>query len=234
MKIIITKDVKELSKKAALIMKEQLSIKKNSKIMLPTGKTPLLFYRELVKMNRKGEIDFSKAKFFNLDEYLGSKPSDKKSFNYYLRKNFFEKTNADKKNINLLRGDFQKSEIKRVCNDYEKKIGNDLDITFIGIGVDAHIAFNEPGTDFRTKTHVAELKKSTIKNNRAKFKRAITVGISTIMRSKKVVMLAHGKEKVKAIRALLFRKINKGEPATILRKHKDFTLLITKDIAEKI
>ncbi|MGB9748659.1 MAG: glucosamine-6-phosphate deaminase [Candidatus Woesearchaeota archaeon] len=234
MRIIIAKDAKDLSRKAALIMKKQLEIKKNSKILLPTGRTPLLFYKELAEMNKKSEIDFSKAVFFNLDEYLGSKPSDKESFNYYLRKNFFGKINADEKKIHLLRGDIPKSKLKAACKDYEKKIGNNIDITFLGIGVDAHIAFNEPGTNFRTKTHIAELKQSTIKKNKTRFKKAITVGISTIMRSKRIVMLAYGNEKVKAIRALLFHKINSKEPATILRKHKNFILLITKEIAEKL
>ncbi|MEM2121527.1 MAG: glucosamine-6-phosphate deaminase [Candidatus Woesearchaeota archaeon] len=234
MNIIIARNPEELGKKAANIMREQLRVKKNSKILLPTGKTPLFLYKALVEMNRKKQIDFSKTKFFNLDEYVGAQPYNKESFNYYLRKNFFDKVNVNEKNISLLNGNLSHSKILKECKNYEKKLGNNIDLTFLGIGVDAHIAFNEPGTSFKTTTHITKLKKSTIKRNKIKFKKAITVGISTIMRSKKIVLLACGKEKVKAIRALLFHKINKNEPATVLRKHKDLTLIITKEIAKEL
>ena len=242
MKIIITRNYKELSRKAAEIVreviKERLKKRKNTSsvsLLLPTGRTPIGMYKELIKYykdkNKNKKLDFSRVKFFNLDEYLGAKPDDKDSYNYYLRKRFLNKINALEKNIFILRGDVNPRE---QIKEYEKLLSKGVDLAILGVGVDSHIAFDEPGTSFNSKTHITKLKRSTIKRNKTRFKEAITVGIKTIMKSKKILLLASGKDKARAIRALLFHKISEKEPVTILRKHKDLTVIITEDIAREI
>lgn len=231
MNVIIVRNYKELSKKAADFVEEQLKKNKKPSFLLPTGRTPLGMYKELVKRYSKQGLDFSSAKFFNLDEYIGATPDNKESYNYYLRKNFLNKINALEENIFILRGDVKP---KVQCKKYEKLLSKPVDLAILGVGTDAHIAFNEPGTNFNSKVHIAKLFKSTIKRNKTAFDRAITVGIKTIMKSKKILLLAYGVEKVKPIRALLFHEITEKEPVTILKKHPNFNVIITKDIAMRV
>ena len=194
MKLIKTRNYNEMSEKAADIVINEILKKPNLTIAFATGKTPIELYKNLVKAYRQDEIDFSKIKAFNLDEYYPIKKSNKKSYYYYMFKNLFNHINIKKSNINLLNGETKNPD--KECRDYENKIKkNPIDIQILGVGVNGHIGFNEPGSDFNSLTRLVEL---------ADFKeKALTVGIKTIMKSKKIILLASGKNKKSAIRCLI-------------------------------
>lgn len=219
MKIIRVKNYKELSKKAADIVINQIKIKPNSTIGLATGKTPLGLYKNLVGAYKKKKISFSKIKTFSLDEFYPIKKTNKKSYNYYLFHNFFNKIDAKKENIVLLDGEIKNYE--KECKEYEKKIRkNPIDLQILGIGENGHIAFNEPGSDYNSKTRLVQL--THLKG------KGLTIGISTILKSKKIILLASGNKKAKAIFGLIKGKINKNCPASFLRRHKNIFVIIDK------
>lgn len=224
MKIIKTKDYKELSKKVSKIIIDEILRNPYLTIGFATGKTPLGTYRNLIKEYRKNRVDFSKIKSFNLDEYYSIKKKNKKSFYYYMFKNLFSKINIKKENLNFLNGEAKN--FKKECENYEGKIRkNPIDIQILGIGVNGHIGFNEPGSDFNSKTRLVDLALETLKENKCT-KKALTMGISTILKSKKIVLLASGNKKAKAILGLVRGEINKNCPASFLRKHKNVLVII--------
>ena len=217
MKLIRVKDYEELSRKAAEIVINQIKLKPNSTIGFATGKTPLGLYKNLVNAYKKKKIDFSKIKAFSLDEFYPIKRTSKKSYSYYLFSKLFNKINVKKENINLLNGEAKN--FKKECKEYEEKIRkNPIDLQILGIGENGHIGFNEPGSDFNSKTRLVEL--THIRG------KGLTIGISTIMKSKKIILLASGRKKAKAILSLIKGKIDKNCPASFLRKHKNFIVII--------
>ena len=235
MKIIEKEDYKDISKGAAKIIIAQIKKKPNSVICFPTGSTVLGLYKELINSYKKNKVDFSKVIAFNLDEYLGLSKNNKQSYNYFLNKKLFDHINI--KNRNLLDGSINNP--KKLSLDYEKKLKkHHIDVIILGIGVNGHIGFNEPGSKLTSKTRIVNLSKDTIKSNSRFFKnikevpkKAITIGIATILSSKKIILLASGKNKAKAIKKLIKGEITEKVPATALRKHKDVTIIIDKQAA---
>jgi len=224
MRLIKTKNYDELSEKAFQIVAKEILRKPNLIIGFATGVSPLGLYRKLAEAYKKGKIDFSKIKGFNLDEYYPIKKKDKKSYSYYIFKNFFDKVNIKKENINLLNGNSK--DFKKECRDYENKIRkNPIDIQILGVGINGHIGFNEPKSNFNSKTRLVDLAKETIKEKNVT-KKALTMGISTIMKSKKIILLASGKKKAKAVRCLIKGKIDKNCPVSFLKRHKNIFVII--------
>lgn len=228
MEIIKVQDYKELSKKAAGIIAEQ--IKKNSSVLcFSTGATPLGMYKELVKM----DLDFSKVTAFNLDEFVGLGKGDKESYCCYMFHNFFDHINIKKENINILDG--KAEDLNKECEMYEAKIKQEgIDLLFLGIGLNGHIGMNEPGTSFSSETHVVDISEKTKEQIEKNFEdkeipsQAMTMGIKTIMGAKKIVLLASGKSKAKIISRLIKESVTYGLPASVLKSHKNFTLLLDK------
>lgn len=226
MELIKVKNYKELSKKASEIIVNE--IHKNPKLIMgfATGKTPIGTYKNLVKEYKKRNVDFSNVKTFNLDEYYPVKDGDKKSYKYYMFKHLFNKVNIKKENINLLNGNTKN--VKKECKNYEEKIRkNPIDFQIVGIGVNGHIGFNEPGSNLKSKTRLVNLAQDTIKENKY-LKQALTVGISTILKSKKILLLASGNKKAKVIYNLINKKPNKSLPASFLKIHKDFIVIVDR------
>jgi glucosamine-6-phosphate deaminase len=227
MKIIKVKDYNELSDLTARMIIKEIEKKSNLVLGLPTGKSPLGTYKNLIREYKKGKVDFSKIRTFNLDEYYPVKKNDVKSYRYYMFKNLFDKINVKRENINLLNGS-TKNPLKE-CEDYEKKIKkNPIDLQIVGIGVNGHIGFNEPGSDKNSKTRLVNLAPETVKRNKYLGK-ALTMGIFTILKSKKIVLLASGKEKAVAVKDLIIGDIDKNLPASFLRNSKNLTLIIDKE-----
>jgi glucosamine-6-phosphate deaminase len=227
MKIIKTKNYKKLSSIASSIVIQEIKKKPSLTICLPTGKTPLRLYKNLT---RKKNIDFSKIKFFNLDEYYPIKKSDKRSFNCSLRKNLLNKINVKEENISLINSETKNP--KRECIEYEKEIKrNPIDLVILGVGINGHIAFNEPGSKVNSKTRLVKLTKETIKRNSTLFKkipkRAITLGIKTILSSKKIILLASGKEKAMAL-SYLNNKKSSRHPLSFIKNHKNLIVITDK------
>ena len=234
MEIIISKSKKESIKKAVSIISNLIKKKPKSVLGLATGNTVIPLYKELIKKHKKNEINFFKVSTFNLDEYSDLSENDKKSFHYFMNKYFFNHVNIDKKNIHFPGSNF---------GNYEKEIKKlgGIDLQILGIGHNGHIGFNEPGSSFHSKTRKIKLSDDTRKFNSKFFaqsrkvpKHAFTMGIKTIMNSKKIILLAFGKEKAEAIAKTIHGKITTKVPASILRKHKNVIFIIDKKSGRKV
>ena len=225
---------KEMSKIAADIFKDKL--KRNPKTVLgfATGGTVEGFYKELVAGYKTGEISFEKAQSFNLDEYVPIKPGNKSSYHYYMNQQLFNHVDMKLENIHLPKGDA--TDLQMAASDYDaliKTVGG-IDIQLLGIGVNGHIGFNEPGTPFTLGTNVIKLAPSTREANKIYFSsidevptHAITMGIQTIMNAKKVVLLISGESKQKAIDRLRSGEVTEDFPASALNNHQDVTVIYT-------
>ena len=237
MKIIITNSYRELSEKAANIFLNQLALKPNSVFGLATGSTPLGMYAEIARRAREYTYDFARVITFNLDEYIGLDENHSQSYRYFMQQNFFTQVNIRPKNIFIPDGKNQA--LKKYCAWYERQINqNPIDLQILGIGQNGHIGFNEPGSGFNSLTRAVNLSPSTIKANARFFnnqseapRQAVTVGVSTILKAKKTVMLASGKNKARAVQQMIEGKPNANCPASWLQPHPDATVILDKAAA---
>ncbi len=195
---------------------------------LPTGSTPLGVYKELIRMNKTGEVSFKNVVTFNMDEYLGLPHEHDQSYWYFMHDNFFDSlVDMKKENINILNGMTNNPEEE--CANYEKKIKSygGIDLFMGGVGVNGHIAFNEPFTSFDSRTGIRTLTETTRKSNSRFFendinkvpKEALSVGIGTIYDSKEVLILMSGKNKAKALCHAVEGVISEEWPCSVLQKH---------------
>lgn len=238
MKVIIAKDYHDLSKKAANIVASQIILKPNSVIGLATGDTPLGMYKALVALYENGDLDFSDITTFNLDEYYGLDYKNDQSYQYYMHENFFKHINIKRENTNIPNG--MSKGIDKECNKYDMKIEacGGIDIQVLGIGRNGHVGFNEPDIKFEARTHIVNLDDDTIETNSRFFKsiddvpqKAISMGIKSIMHSRKILLLAHGIEKAQAIYQTVKGEIKPEVPASILQLHLDVTMIIEENAA---
>ncbi len=236
MKVIVKNTYEEVSMEAAKIFAEVIKAKPNGVLGLATGSTPIGMYSALAEMNKKGEIDFANIKSYNLDEYYPIEPTNDQSYRYFMNENLFSKVNIDINNTHVLNGLTKDPE--KECADYEKAIeqAGGIDIQVLGIGQNGHIAFNEPAEKLDAYTHLTGLTENTIKANSRFFateddvpKQALTTGIGTIMKSRKIVIIATGSAKKNAVAELLSGKIFTSNPSTILNAHPDVTLICDKE-----
>ena len=238
MRIIVVDNYEEMSIEAARIMASCVTLKPDSVLGLATGSTPLGMYSQLINIYNRKEVNFEHVKSFNLDEYYGLNKDNEQSYNYYMNENFFKHINIKPENINIPNGAAEN--IEKECISYEKKIkeAGGIDIQVLGIGVNGHIGFNEPDVKFEAETHLVQLDEQTIESNARFFESreevptsAISMGIKTIMHSKKIVLLANGKSKADAINKALNGKITPDVPASILQLHLDVTVILDKEAA---
>lgn len=224
----------ELSKIAANIFKEELQKHPEMILGLATGGTPEGFYKELVEAYKAGEISFEKAQSFNLDEYVGINAANKVSYHYYMDQQLFNHVDMKTDNIHLPEGNT--NDLQAAATQYDGKIeaAGGIDIQLLGIGVNGHIGFNEPGTSFALETNVVELTESTREANQIYFNsmdevptHAITMGIQTILNAKKVVLLISGASKQEAINRLRSGEITEDFPASALHNHSNVTVIYT-------
>jgi len=238
MNIIVVKDYNEMSYQAAQLIAEQITKKRKSVLGLATGSTPEGMYKELINLNQEDKVDFSEVITFNLDEYYGLPPEHPRSYYFFMWNNFFKHVNIKKENIHLLNGISEN--IDKECAQYEaliKKSGG-IDLQVLGIGNNGHIGFNEPDISLNTKTHLVNLTAKTIRANSRFFntaqevpKQAITMGIGTIMRARKIILLANGKRKARVIEKTINSPITTKVPATVLQLHNDVTIIVDQEAA---
>ena len=216
MEIKTLKNYKELSSTVANIVEEQIKKHPLSKLGLPTGDTPLGMYDELVKR----ELDWKSVITFNLDVYLMN-INLPQSYQSYMKKNLFDRTNIYPDHCHFP---------FRPFSGFEDKIeGNmGIDLCILGIGTNGHIAFNEPGSSFKSRTRVVNLSEQTIEDNSRFFgsvddtpKQAITMGLETIMESKKIVLMANGDHKLNILNVAMNGEVTEDVPASILQTHKN-------------
>ncbi|MBQ2942186.1 MAG: glucosamine-6-phosphate deaminase [Clostridia bacterium] len=236
MNYIIVKDYDDLSRKAANIIASQVILKPGCVLGLATGSSPVGTYTKLSEMCASGDVDFSKVTSVNLDEYEGLDGTNDQSYRYFMDKNLFDKINIDKKNTYVPNG--CAADLKKEGEEYDaliKSLGG-IDIQLLGIGLDGHIGFNEPDEFFTKETHAVELDPSTIEANSRFFasiddvpKRAITMGMMSIMQAKKILLIANGKNKKEILDKALTGPITPMVPASILQLHPDLTVIYSEN-----
>jgi glucosamine-6-phosphate deaminase len=231
MNVIIVKNYDEMSKKAFEIMKATVAEKKNAVLGLATGSTPIGLYKEMIADHKAGGTSYADVSAFNLDEYMGLDYSSDQSYVYFMRENLFDHIDIKLENTNIENGKAADPEAE--CARYNALLAeNTVDLQILGIGSNGHIAFNEPGTSFDSVTHVVDLTENTIKDNSRLFnsidevpKQAFTMGLSNIMAAKKILVLANGANKAKAVYGMVRGEVTENVPASILQNHADCTLI---------
>ncbi len=232
MRIIEAKDYADLSRKAANVISAQVILEPHSVLGLATGSTPVGTYKQLIDWYNKGDIDFSKAKSVNLDEYIGLDGNNEQSYRYFMNKNFFEGINIKPENTYVPNG--MAPDMEAECKRYDELIASlgGIDLQLLGIGHDGHIGFNEPGAAFEKTTHIVNLEDSTIKANARFFgsedlvpRKAITMGIKSIMRSKRLLLIANGPDKRDIMHKALYGPVTPLVPASILQIHPNLTVV---------
>lgn len=234
MRIIKTKTYEEMSVLAANMIGGQVLLKPNCVLGLATGSSPIGTYKTLVENYEKGILDFSKVQTVNLDEYCGLSGDNPNSYRYFMNDNLFDHINIDKANTHVPNGNAVDLEAEAIR--YEKFIESigGVDLQLLGIGHNGHIGFNEPASYFPKDVHTVNLTESTINANSRLFERredvptqAITMGIGTIMKANKILLIA-GEDKTDIIEKALYGKVTPEVPASVLQLHKDVTVIICK------
>jgi glucosamine-6-phosphate deaminase len=232
MKIYCTQDYKAMSRKAANILSAQVILNPSSVLGLATGSTPIGTYQQLIDWYKKGDLDFEKVTSINLDEYAGLAPDHDQSYRYFMQKNFFDHINIRPENTYVPNG--MAADLEAECRRYNSVIEKygPIDIQLLGMGHNGHIGFNEPGRAFELNTHVVELTQSTIEANARFFssvdevpKRALTMGIKTIMQAKRVLVVVSGEDKAEIVECAFAGPVTTQVPASILQMHPDVTLV---------
>ena len=232
MNFIKVNTYEELSSRAAAIICGQVALKPKCVLGLATGSSPLGTYEKIAEKNRAGEIDFSKVKTINLDEYVGLSGDHEQSYRYFMNNNLFKHINIDINNTYVPNG--CATDIEAECKAYDSLIEDlgGIDLQLLGIGYDGHIGFNEPDTYFEKATHMVTLDSSTIEANSRFFASrndvpvtAITMGMGGIMSAKRVLLIANGKGKRDIIEKAFFGPITPALPASILQLHPNLTVI---------
>ncbi|MDO5717650.1 MAG: glucosamine-6-phosphate deaminase [Tissierellia bacterium] len=237
MKIIVCKDYEEMSKKAAIVVKDVIGRYHRPKLGLATGSTPEGLYKELIKMYEDGDLNFINAESVNLDEYVGIDESNDQSYHYYMQKNLFDKINIRPENIHIPRADKGDTELAIQSYNEELDLVGRRDIQVLGIGNNGHIAFNEPDSKLNLRTSIVELTEDTIKANSRFFdniedvpQSAISMGIKDILNAEVILILASGEKKQKAVKELIEGKmIDPKFPASMLHLHNNVVLVVDED-----
>ncbi|ARK32402.1 glucosamine-6-phosphate deaminase [Halalkalibacter krulwichiae] len=236
MELIKTNDYQEMSRVAADIIIQKVKQSKQFTLGLATGSTPEGLYGNLIEDQKQNATSYRHVTTFNLDEYVGMKRSDPNSYHYYMKTQLFDSIDIPVSQIHLPKGDA--TDLGQECLCYEELIqaNGGIDLQVLGIGQNGHIGFNEPGTSLHSKTHVVELAESTREANARFFPsieevptQAITMGISTIVQSKQILLLVSGNKKEQALKRLLQGKISEEFPASILNQHENVTIIADKE-----
>ena len=232
MKIYRTKDYADMSRKAANVISAQIIMKPDCVLGLATGSTPIGLYKYLIEWYEKGDLDFSQVRTVNLDEYKGLSRENDQSYYYFMHQNLFDHVNIPSDNTHLPNGMEQDSE--KECARYTQLIDSmgGVDLQLLGLGHNGHIGFNEPAEVFAKDVNCIDLTTSTIEANKRFFasaddvpKQAYTMGIKTIMKAKKILIVASGEDKAQILRDAFLGPITPHVPASVLQLHNDVTIV---------
>lgn len=230
MNIYRAKDYAELSLIAANLISAQIIQKPDSVLGLATGSSPVGTYRKLVERHEEAGLDFSQIRTVNLDEYKGLSRDNTQSYYHFMHTNLFDFVNIKESYL----PDGTTPDSQKECQNYENLIRSlgGIDLQLLGIGHNGHIGFNEPDSVFASHTHCVDLQERTIKANKRFFdsvdevpKQAYTMGIGTIMKAKKIILIASGEDKAEIIKKAFLGPVTPQIPASILQFHPNVTLV---------
>lgn len=226
------------SSAAAVLIAGQIIDEPKSILGLATGSTPVPIYQELIELYHKGVIDFGNVTTYNLDEYVGLAPDHPCSYRRFMQENLFAHVNVPAERIHIPNGMAQN--VEEECLGYDEAIAAEggLDLQLLGLGANGHIGFNEPAEKFTTHSFCVKLTEQTLKDNRRFFEddavmptHALTMGIASIMQAKRIVLVATGKNKAAAVKAMVEGPVDPNVPASILQMHRHATIILDAEAA---
>lgn len=235
MKIIVTKSYEEMSAEAGKLIAEIIKNKPDCVLGLATGGTPVGAYDYLTDLYQKGELSFSKTSSVNLDEYYPISADNNQSYRYFMNEKLFDRVDIDKANTFVPNGAAE--DVLAECKRYDALIDRmGIDVQLLGIGRNGHIGFNEPEEELHRGTHLTALTPDTINANARFFScesevptHAVTMGIGSVFKARKIILLASGKSKAEAIRQVVKGGITTSCPASLLCLHPDVTVICDED-----
>ena len=241
MEFIISETYEEMSREAADVVETVMDEIPSCVLGLATGSTPIGMYACLVEDCKEGKTSFADVTTFNLDEYVGLPGTHDQSYRYFMDENLFDSVDIDKARTNLPDG--YAADPQAMCAAYEMAIeeAGGIDIQVLGLGHNGHIGFNEPADDFPVCTHPVDLTESTINANSRLFnsadevpRQAVTMGIGTIMKARKVIVLANGSGKADIVKQAFTGPVVPQVPASVLQLHPDVTVVLDAEAAAKL
>lgn len=241
MEIIICRNYDEVSKKAFQVIKEVVESKEQPVLGLATGSSPIGLYQEWIRDHKEQHASYQTLTTFNLDEYVGLPENHPESYRAFMFNNLFDHIDVKKEQVHLPNGNA--ADLEQECASYEAAMQqHQIDLQLLGVGRNGHIGFNEPGTPFDQTTHIISLDQKTIEDNARFFngnldlvpKQAITMGIASIMRSKKILLIACGASKADAIYELVHGSQRTACPVTVLQSHADVVVIVDEEAASRI
>ncbi len=233
MEIVITETYEDMSRAAADVIAECVSEQPDCVLGLATGSTPIGLYACLVEDNAAGKISFKDVQTFNLDEYRGLDPKHHQSYRYFMQENLFDHVDIVPENTHVPNG--FNPDAEAACSEYEEAIAasGGLDLQLLGLGHNGHIGFNEPADHFPVWTNCVALTESTIQANSRLFdsidevpREAYTMGIGTIMKARKILVVANGEGKAEIVKKAFFGPVVPEVPASVLQLHPDVTVIV--------
>lgn len=238
--VVIADDYDLVSSEAFKIMRTVLA-KENPVLGLATGSSPVGLYKKMIADHNSNGTSYRKVITFNLDEYIGIPRDHEQSYYTFMHENLFDQIGIPEANVHIPRGDAEDMEAE--CVRYEEELQKHvIDLQVLGIGTDGHIAFNEPGVPFDSVTHIMELEEQTRRDNARFFENdisqvpthAITMGLASIMRAGKIIVIATGANKADAVYGMIKGPKTTDCPASILQDHPDVTVILDNAAASRI
>ncbi len=240
MKVMVYKTAEEIAEAVGRIIIKRVADEPSCAIGFATGASPVPTYEYIVSEFNKGNISFKDMKTFNLDEYCDLPVEDKNSYHTFMHENLFDKIDVNAENINFLDGNAEDYDAESARYAEAIKAAGGIKVQILGIGTNGHIGFNEPADEFTDEAFKVTLTQSTIDSNQKYFgeqampRYAMTMGIGSIMRAKKIVFVATGEGKADAVKGMIEGEVTPKCPASILQQHDDVTIFIDKAAASKL
>lgn len=235
--------VQAVAKEIAGLIKSKAAKGEKCVLGLATGSSPIKLYEELVRMHREENLSFKNVISFNLDEYLPMPKESVHSYHHFMHRHLFNHIDIEPQNVHIPDGTLENEQIEKFCKEYDEQIDavGGIDIQILGIGRTGHIGFNEPGSPVTSKTRMVYLDNLTIKDASGEFggadkvpAKAITMGVGTIMKARKIILMAWGEAKASIIRATVEGSISDAVPATFLQIHPNVQFVIDESAAEEL
>jgi len=238
MRVIVEGEAERVGSRAADFVDQLVRRRPTCVLGLATGGTVLSMYRELIRRHQEENLDFSRVVTFNLDEYVGLGPNHPQSYRYFMQANFFDHINIDVRNTHVPDG--RALDFEAHCERYEKLIKEEggIDLQVLGIGSDGHIAFNEPGSSLGSRTRLKTLTGETVQDNARFFENldevprlAVTMGVGTILESRRCLLVACGEHKARAVRNAIEGPVTAQVTASALQLHRDVVTVLDDEAA---
>jgi glucosamine-6-phosphate deaminase len=209
---------------------------------LPTGRTPIPLYRELVRLHQSGRADFSRATTFNLDEFLGLDSRNPRSYRVFMQRHLFDHVDVAPRRIHFLNGAAR--DVARECDRYERAIrrAGGIELQILGLGMNGHIGFNEPARALVARTHATRLTPGTRRANAALFggrvsavpREALSMGMATILQAERIVLVATGASKARCVERLIKGPVTPRLPGSFLQLHRRAEVWLDRAAADRL